>query len=43
MELNPAVSSQGWELPSRHDPASGRSGEGIPAGTRSRSRKPKAF
>lgn len=35
-KLHPAVFSHGWELPSRHDPASGRSGEGIPADARSK-------
>jgi hypothetical protein len=33
-KLNPQVFSHGWELPARHDPASGRSGEGIPADAR---------
>ncbi len=35
-KLNPQVFSHGWELPARHDPASGRSGEGIPADARSK-------
>jgi CubicO group peptidase (beta-lactamase class C family) len=35
-KLNPAVFSHGWELPARHWPASGRSGEGIPADARSK-------
>ncbi|MCA9135375.1 MAG: serine hydrolase [Planctomycetales bacterium] len=35
-KLNPEVFSHGWELPSRHDPASGRSGEGIPDDARSK-------
>ena len=33
-KLNPQVFSHGWELPARHDPASGRSGAGIPADAR---------
>lgn len=33
-KLNPEVFSDGWELPARHWPASGRSGEGIPADAR---------
>lgn len=33
-KLNPQVFSLGWELPARHWPASGRSGEGIPADAR---------
>ena len=33
-KLNPQVFSHGWELPARHWPASGRSGEGIPADAR---------
>jgi CubicO group peptidase (beta-lactamase class C family) len=35
-KLNPEVFSHGWELPARHDPKSGRSGEGIPADARSK-------
>jgi len=35
-KLNPEVFSHGWELPSRHWPQSGRSGEGIPADARSK-------
>ena len=35
-KLNPEVFSHGWELPSRHDPKSGRTGAGIPAGARSK-------
>jgi len=35
-KLNPQVFSHGWELPARHDPASGRSGAGIPADARSK-------
>ena len=35
-KLNPAVFSHGWELPSRHDPASGRNGAGIPADARAK-------
>ena len=35
-KLNPAVFSHGWELPARHDPASGRSGDGIPADARAK-------
>ncbi len=35
-KLNPEVFSHGWELPARHDPESGRSGEGIPADARSK-------
>jgi CubicO group peptidase (beta-lactamase class C family) len=35
-KLNPRVFSHGWELPARHDPASGRSGAGIPADARSK-------
>ncbi|MBM3882177.1 MAG: serine hydrolase [Verrucomicrobia bacterium] len=35
-KLNPSVFSHGWELPARHDPASGRSGAGIPADARSK-------
>jgi CubicO group peptidase (beta-lactamase class C family) len=33
-KLNPQVFSHGWELPSRHWPQSGRSGEGIPSDAR---------
>jgi CubicO group peptidase (beta-lactamase class C family) len=33
-KLNPQVFSHGWELPARHWPESGRSGEGIPADAR---------
>src|SRR6185369_5593727 len=33
-KLNPQVFSHGWELPSRHAPASGRNGAGIPADAR---------
>ncbi|MGN6386347.1 MAG: serine hydrolase [Verrucomicrobiota bacterium] len=33
-KLNPQVFSHGWELPARHWPQSGRSGEGIPADAR---------
>lgn len=33
-KLNPEVFSHGWELPARHDPKSGRNGEGIPADAR---------
>jgi hypothetical protein len=33
-KLNPQVFSHGWELPARHWPKSGRSGEGIPADAR---------
>ncbi len=33
-KLNPQVFSLGWELPARHWPQSGRSGEGIPADAR---------
>jgi CubicO group peptidase (beta-lactamase class C family) len=33
-KLNPQVFSYGWELPARHWPESGRSGEGIPADAR---------
>jgi CubicO group peptidase (beta-lactamase class C family) len=33
-KLNPQVFSHGWELPARHWPDSGRSGEGIPADAR---------
>lgn len=33
-KLNPQVFSHGWELPARHWPPSGRSGEGIPADAR---------
>lgn len=33
-KLNPEVFSHGWELPARHWPESGRSGEGIPADAR---------
>jgi len=32
--LNPQVFSHGWELPARHWPESGRSGDGIPADAR---------
>jgi CubicO group peptidase (beta-lactamase class C family) len=35
-KLNPQVFSHGWELPARHAPESGRSGEGIPADARSK-------
>ena len=35
-KLNPQVFSHGWELPSRHDPKSGRSGDGIPADARAK-------
>jgi len=35
-KLNPQVFSHGWELPARHWPDSGRSGEGIPADARSK-------
>ena len=35
-KLNPQVFSHGWELPSRHWPASGRNGHGIPADARSK-------
>ena len=35
-KLNPQVFSHGWELPARHWPKSGRSGEGIPADARSK-------
>ncbi len=35
-KLNPQVFSHGWELPARHDPQSGRSGEGIPIDARSK-------
>jgi CubicO group peptidase (beta-lactamase class C family) len=35
-KLNPEVFSHGWELPARHDPQSGRTGEGIPADARSK-------
>jgi CubicO group peptidase (beta-lactamase class C family) len=33
-KLNPQVFSHGWQLPARHWPASGSSGEGIPADAR---------
>jgi CubicO group peptidase (beta-lactamase class C family) len=33
-KLNPQIFSHGWELPARHQGASGRSGEGIPADAR---------
>ena len=33
-KLNPQTFSLGWELPARHWPESGRSGEGIPADAR---------
>jgi CubicO group peptidase (beta-lactamase class C family) len=33
-KLNPQVFSDGWELPARHWPESGRSGKGIPADAR---------
>ena len=33
-KLNPQVFSHGWELPARHDPATGRNGDGIPADAR---------
>jgi CubicO group peptidase (beta-lactamase class C family) len=33
-KLNPQVFSHGWEIPARHWPESGRSGEGIPADAR---------
>jgi CubicO group peptidase (beta-lactamase class C family) len=33
-KFNPQIFSHGWELPARHWPASGRSGEGIPADAR---------
>ncbi len=33
-KLNPTVFSHGWELPAHHDPASGRSGAGIPEDAR---------
>jgi CubicO group peptidase (beta-lactamase class C family) len=33
-KLNPRIFSHGWELPSRHGPEGGRSGEGIPADAR---------
>ena len=33
-KLNPQVFSHGWELPARHWPQSGRSGEGIPIDAR---------
>jgi len=33
-KLNPQVFSHGWELPARHWPQNGRSGEGIPADAR---------
>jgi len=33
-KLNPRVFSHAWELPARHWPGSGRSGEGIPADAR---------
>jgi CubicO group peptidase (beta-lactamase class C family) len=33
-KLNPQVFSHGWELPARHWPQSGRSGEGIPRDAR---------
>jgi CubicO group peptidase (beta-lactamase class C family) len=35
-KLNPQVFSHGWELPARHDPRSGRSGDGIPVDARSK-------
>ncbi len=35
-KLNPEVFSHGWELPSRHDPKSGRSGAGIPDDARAK-------
>lgn len=35
-KLNPQVFSHGWELPARHDPASGRSGKGIPMDARAK-------
>lgn len=35
-KLNPQIFSHGWELPARHDPASGRSGAGIPADARAK-------
>ena len=35
-QLSPQVFSHGWELPARHIPSSGRSGEGIPADARSK-------
>ena len=35
-KLNPEVFSHGWELASRHDPRSGRTGAGIPADARSK-------
>ncbi len=35
-KLNPKVFSHGWELPALHDPASGRSGAGIPADARAK-------
>ncbi|MEZ5329910.1 MAG: serine hydrolase [Verrucomicrobiales bacterium] len=35
-KLNPEVFSHGWELPAKHDPKSGRNGQGIPADARSK-------
>jgi CubicO group peptidase (beta-lactamase class C family) len=35
-KLNPQVFSHAWELPARHWPESGRSGQGIPADARSK-------
>jgi hypothetical protein len=33
-KLNPQIFSHGWELPARHTPESGLSGQGIPADAR---------